>query len=98
MRAMSRSSCRWTSAGRCSSARRFDVTSGGRFDARGAAVLLWSTSDDHEGGEPVGCFYVRWRNREDASATIWRLEWGPAQGGSEEEVRRAIAVLGEPAG
>src|SRR5438132_265162 len=77
-------------------ARRFDVERGGRFDARGAAVLLWSTSDDDGGGEPAGCFHVRWRDPDERHATIWRLEWDPARGGSQGEVRRAIAVLGGP--
>jgi hypothetical protein len=77
-------------------ARRFDVERGGRFDTRGAAVLLWSTSDDNGSGEPVGCFYVRWCDPDERHATIWRLEWDPAQGGSQDEVRRAIAVLGGP--
>ncbi|HEV8637008.1 MAG TPA: hypothetical protein VG370_22540 [Chloroflexota bacterium] len=74
--------------------RRFDVERGGRFDARGAAVLLWSGSDEFELSEPVGCFYVKWRTPDEAQATIWRLEWDPERGGSEAEVRRAIAVLG----
>lgn len=74
-------------------ARRFDVERGGRFDARGAAVLLWSTSDQSESGEPLGCFYMRWHAPTEAQATIWKVEWDPAEGGSEEEVWRAVEVL-----
>ena len=44
--------------------------------------------------DPVGAFHVRWRDPAEDQATIWRLEWDPARGGSEDEVRRAIAVLG----
>lgn len=74
-------------------ARRFDVERGGRFDARGGAVLLWSTSDDNDAGEPIGCFYVKWHTPVDRLATIWKVEWDPAEGGSEEEVWRAVEVL-----
>ena len=66
----------------------------GRFDARGAAVLLWSGADKSELSEPVGCFYVRWHDPAEDRATIRRLDWDPARGGSADEVRRAIAVLG----
>jgi len=75
---------------------RFDVTSGGRFDKRGASVLLWSGSDASELSQPVGCFFVRWHDPDAGHARIYRLEWDPARGGSEAEVRRAIAVLGGP--
>lgn len=74
-------------------ARRFDVERGGRFDARGAAVLLWSTSDQGEGGEPVGCFYVRWHDPLESLATLWKIEWDPEQGGSEAEVWTALELL-----
>jgi hypothetical protein len=80
-------------------ARRFDLEAGGRFDRRGAAVLVWSEPFDAGTGDrtaPVGAFYVRWHAPAEDQATIWRLEWDEAPGGSEAGVRRAIAVLGGP--
>jgi hypothetical protein len=80
-------------------ARRFDLEAGGRFDRRGAAVLVWSAPFDAASGdrtEPVGCFYVRWHDPSEDQATIWKLEWDAAAGGSEDEVRRAIAILDGP--
>jgi hypothetical protein len=62
-------------------------------------VLVWSVPFDAATGdraEPVGAFYVRWHAPTDDEATIWRLEWDETAGGSEAEVRRAIAVLGGP--
>jgi hypothetical protein len=78
-------------------AARFDLEAGGRFDRRGATVLVWSGPFDAAGdrAEPVGCFYVRWHDPAEDQATIWRLEWDPAQGGSGEEVRRALAILAD---
>jgi hypothetical protein len=78
-------------------AERFDVDQGGRFDRRGAAVLVWSAPlVDGADGEPIGAAYVRWHDPDDGHATLWRLEWDAAAG-SEAEVRRALEVLaGEP--
>jgi hypothetical protein len=62
-------------------------------------VLLWSTSDDNAGGEPVDCFYARWHDQPTDQATIRKVEWDPAAGGSEAEVWRAVEVLaGGPVG
>jgi hypothetical protein len=75
-------------------ARRWDVEAGGRFDARAASILIWSTSATAgESGEPIGCLYVEWRTPTDQEARIYLLEWDPAAGGTEAEVRRAIDVL-----
>jgi len=74
-------------------ARQFDVSSGGRFDARGAACLLWSTSDSSEMGAPIGGFYVHWHAPDEQHATVIRLEWDPEQGGSQDEVWTALELL-----
>jgi hypothetical protein len=77
-------------------ARRHDLAGGGRFEAHGAAVLLWSATEPAEGAEPLGAFYIYWRTPDVRHATVHRLAWDPDQGGSQAEVRRAIAVLGGP--
>jgi hypothetical protein len=74
-------------------AERFDIERGGRFDRRSACVLIWSTNADAEGGEPIGGFWIRWHDPTEEQATLWKVEWGPAEGGSEEEVWRAVEVL-----
>jgi hypothetical protein len=74
-------------------AKRFDIDRGGRFDRRDAAVLIWSAGQLAEDAEPTGCFFVRWRHPVPSAATIYRLEWDAAAGGSEAEVWRALEVL-----
>ena len=72
----------------------FALERGGRFDPRGATVLLWSgRAARGGGGAPVGAFWVRWRFPTAGEATIYRLEWDPAAGGSEREVWTALEVL-----
>jgi hypothetical protein len=46
-----------------------------------------------EDAEPLGCFYVRWHDPTEEQATIWKLEWDAAAGGSEHEVWTALEVL-----
>ena len=55
--------------------------------------LARKTNADAESGEPIGGFWVRWHDPTDDQATIWKVEWDPAEGGSEEEVWRAVEVL-----
>jgi hypothetical protein len=75
-------------------AERFDVERGGRFDRRGATVLIWSTNATAaESGEPVGAFWVRWHDPTEEQATVWKLEWDAAAGGSEHAVWTALEVL-----
>lgn len=74
-------------------ARRFDVDAGGRFDARSAAIVVWSAPDAVESSEPIGTVYVRWHSPTEGQSTIWKLEWDPGRGGSEAEVWRALEVL-----
>jgi hypothetical protein len=38
-------------------------------------------------------FYARWHDPTDEHATIWKVEWDPAAGGSEEEIWRALEIL-----
>jgi hypothetical protein len=78
-------------------AERFDVERGGRFDRRSAAVLIWSTNAAAaESGEPTGAFHVRWHDPTEQQATVWRLEWDAAAGGSEHEVWTALEILKPP--
>ena len=72
-------------------AEQWDVEKGGRFDKRSAAVLIWSTTAAEQ-GEPIGGFHVRWHDPDEDSATVYRLEWDPAEG-SEAEVWTALEVL-----
>ena len=73
-------------------ARQFGVANGGRFDARGAACLIWSTSDGSEGALRGG-FYLHWHTPDEQHATVIRLEWDPEHGGSEDEVWTALELL-----
>jgi hypothetical protein len=77
-------------------ARRHGVAGGARFEARGAAVLLWSATEPAEGAEPIGAFYLYWRTPDERHATVHLLAWDRERGGSQGEVRRAITVLGGP--
>jgi hypothetical protein len=69
------------------------VERGGRFDARRAAVLLWSAGQLAEDAHPIGAVYIRWHTPTEEQATIYLLEWDESAGGSEAEVRRALDVL-----
>jgi hypothetical protein len=55
-------------------ARDHDVETGGRYDARSAAVHIWSHGWHHpatkEESEIVGSFYVRWTD----PPTLWEIE------------------------
>ena len=76
-------------------ARKWDVDAGGRFDARAASILIWSTNATatESGGEPVGAVRIEWHAPTEHDATIRRIEWIPAAGGSEHEVWLALEVL-----
>lgn len=41
----------------------------------------------------VGCFHIRWNHPTSGQATIDRIEWDPALGGSDEEVCQVIDAL-----
>jgi hypothetical protein len=55
---------------------------------RGARPPTPRTASPHAGG-----FWIRWHDPTDARATIWKVEWDPAEGGSEEEVWQAVEIL-----
>jgi len=74
-------------------ARKWDVDKGGRFDARGAAVLIWTAPDGNPDSEPSGQFSVRFHTPTEHQATIYRLEWDPDEGGTEAEVWTAMELL-----
>src|SRR6266545_8410660 len=74
-------------------AAQFDIGEGGRFDARGAALLVWSNSDADPLAEPVSCVHVRWHDPDEHHATVWKLAWDEAAGGSEAERSRVSASV-----
>jgi hypothetical protein len=55
-------------------ARTHDVEQGGRYDARSAAIILWSHHWLHpatrEESETIGSFYFRWGD----TPTLWEIE------------------------
>lgn len=72
----------------------FDVTRGGRFDARSAnTLLIWSGRLDAAGAVPVGAVTVKWDWPMIGQTTIHQVAWSSRRGGSEAEVWRSIAVL-----
>jgi hypothetical protein len=74
--------------------RSFDVTQGGRYDARSrTTMLLWSSLLTSQGAEPVGAFTVEWNGPTEDEATIKLIAWTPRTGGSEAQVWQAIKVL-----
>ena len=74
--------------------RYFDVTRGGRFDARsGTTMLIWSSRLDAAGAEPIGAFTVRWDSPSPGQTTIHQVAWVPRRGGTEAQVWRAMRVL-----
>jgi hypothetical protein len=58
-------------------ARAHDVEKGGRYDARSAAIILWSHHWLHpatrEESETIGSFYFRWGD----TPTRWEIESAP---------------------
>jgi len=73
----------------------FDVDRGGRYDARGGCILIWSASfpGDHERAEPQGEAYIRWHTPDDRHATWVKFGWDTEEGGSEEMVWQALELL-----
>ena len=66
---------------------------GGRFESRTNAILLWSQRRPRPAGGLVGSFSVGWRQPGAGLATIHEVAWNPANGGSLEEICRALEVL-----
>lgn len=74
--------------------RSFDLTEGGRYDARSrTTMLLWSGLLTSPGAEPVGAFTVKWDGPTADEATVQLVAWTPRSGGSEAQVWQAIKVL-----
>jgi hypothetical protein len=76
-------------------ARKWDVESGGRFDAHSAAILLWSGPIRAGARWPVlvGTIFVAWRTPSEEQATIYAIAWDPENGGSEAEMWQAVSLL-----
>ena len=75
--------------------RKWDVSSGGRFDTHSSSVLLWSRPIQADERWPalVGSFFIRWRSPNAHSATIYAIAWNPEEGGSDAEMYQAIGLL-----
>lgn len=69
--------------------------SGGRYDRRGAAILIWRAGPpaNREAAAPQGRADFLWRTPQQVTATLYEIGWDPAQGGSEELVWEALTVL-----
>jgi len=76
-------------------ARKWDVESGGRFDAHSSAILLWSGPIQAGASWPVlvGSIFVHWRTPTEDEVTIYAIAWDPESGGSEDEMRQAVNLL-----
>jgi hypothetical protein len=70
--------------------RSHDVEQGGRYDARSAAINLWSHHWGHpatrEASEILGAFYVHW-----AAPTLWAIETD--EGFAPEDLMPALGRL-----
>jgi hypothetical protein len=72
----------------------FDVTRGGRYDARTAStLLLWSGPLQAHGSRPVGSVVVRWGSPGQDMATIREVSWRTDHPAREAQIWRAIEVL-----
>jgi hypothetical protein len=45
------------------------------------------------GPTPCDAARIRWHDPTGEQATLWKVEWDPAEGGGEDEVWRAVEVL-----
>ena len=72
----------------------FDVTRGGRYDARTAStLLLWSGPLQAHGSRPVGSVVVRWGAPAEGVATIREVSWRTDHPAREAQIWRALEVL-----
>jgi hypothetical protein len=80
----------------------WDISEGGRFEVRNCRrLLIWPGAGEappHVHDEPIGSISIRWHAPTQESATISRLGWHPAAGGSEALVWRALQTLAGPTG
>src|SRR5688500_17026321 len=74
-------------------ARQFGFGSGGRFDAGGGAVHLWSRPPGAGAAVPTGRAHVLWHHPVRGRVTFHKIEWDPEYGGSEDEVWTALELL-----
>jgi hypothetical protein len=59
----------------------------------GATVLLWSAPPEHTDARLLAAATLRWRTPSSGWATVTRLSWDLAQGGSEAKARAALDSL-----
>lgn len=72
----------------------FDVSLGGRFDARSRSTLLiWSRLLTAPGAQPIGAVTMAWDAPTPGQATIRLISWRIDAGGSEHHVWRALETL-----
>lgn len=80
----------WTRAGI------WDVGSGGRFDARGTTLLIWSKPPCQPGqapAVPIGSVSVRWQTPTPQQAMICHMDWDAEHGGSEAILWQGLEIL-----
>ena len=81
-------------AGNVVAGKQGDANHGGRFDARTASVLVWSTPFVFESSEPLSSFSIGWLTPTANQAPIWHVEWDPAyMAGLRPTSWRAIKTL-----
>jgi hypothetical protein len=72
----------------------FDVSRGGRYDARTAStLLLWSGPLAAQGARPLGSVVVRWNWPIEGAATIREVSWRTDHPAREAQIWRALEVL-----
>ena len=78
----------------------WDVTEGGRFEVCTCRrLVIWPGAGEasypgEERREPIAAISIRWHTPAHDSATVCRLAWRPAGGGSEALVWQGLRALG----
>ena len=73
-------------------AHQWDVAAGGRFEAHGGTILLWSHNLTSASARPIAAVSLGWGEPDARSATVEHVAWDP-QSSSESEICRAVALL-----
>jgi hypothetical protein len=84
-------------------AEQWDVFDGGRFEARGYSILVWSGPDADRttprgtAAVLLGFVSVAWGTPSSDTATLSAMAWSPQAGGSPDVLWKALSVLaGQP--
>lgn len=74
-------------------ARKWGLTEGGRFDARGDSIFLWSTPSRAPEARPIGAFSVRWGAPKARQATIELIAWDRSAADAVDQLCRGVELL-----